>query len=88
MKTHDGHLSGTNNFVKVPSHDGQFNYLGRWVDKHTFRAFVYNEKGAQQLADSYNQFESLIATGLWFAEKPKASKERKPKNVIASSNGK
>lgn len=40
-------------------------YNGRWVDKDTFTAFVYGEKG-QKLVQSYKQFEDMIATGLWF----------------------
>lgn len=48
----------------------QFQYLGRWVDKKNFRAFVYNEKGDEKLADSYQEFESLTTSGLWFASKP------------------
>ena len=43
-------------------------YDGRWVDKDTFRAFVYQE-GNQKLANSYSEFEQLIASGLWFESK-------------------
>lgn len=52
------------------SHEGQFLYLGRWVDKKHFRVFVYNDKGEQKLAESFNDYESLIASGIWFATKP------------------
>lgn len=69
-------------------HDGQFQYLGRWVDKKHFRAFVYNKDGSQKLADSYEEFEDLVTSGIWFATKDEAStKQGKPKNV-AISNGK
>jgi len=51
-------------------HEGQFLYKGKWVNKEHFRAFLYNEKHVQRLAKSYKEFESLLATGLWFAEKP------------------
>jgi len=47
----------------------QVPYLGRWVDKTHFRAFVYNEN-EQKLAGSWEEYEKLIASGLWFAEKP------------------
>ena len=67
-------------------HDGQFQYLDRWVDKSTFRAFVYNKAGQEKLASSYDQFESLTASGLWFASKPDVSKERKPKNVLLANS--
>ena len=82
--------------VNINPHEGQFNYLGRWVNKEHFRAFVYNEQHEQKLADSYKEFESLIASGLWYAEKPsKEAKEvrkeilpkRKLKHDAALSNG-
>lgn len=44
-------------------------YLGRLVDKLTFRAFVYDVNDNQKLAKSWNEFQSLVAGGLWFAEK-------------------
>lgn len=61
------------------SHEGQFFYLGRWVDKQHFRVFVYGVNGEQKLAESFNDYESLIASGLWFAIKPEAVK---PEDVI------
>ena len=46
---------------------GQFNYLGRWVDKAFFRAFVYNINDEIKLAETYDKFCELIHSGLWFA---------------------
>jgi len=46
----------------------QIEYLGRWVDRAHFRAFVYNDK-EQKLARSYEEFSNLLASGLWFASK-------------------
>jgi hypothetical protein len=67
------------------SHVGQFQYLDRWVDKKNFRAFVYDRKGNEKLANSFDEFESLIASGLWFASKCIAhDKVRKPKNAVFS----
>ena len=43
-------------------------YLGRWVDKKTFRAFVYNESD-QKLAKNYDEYSDLIQSGLWFSTK-------------------
>lgn len=43
----------------------QFEYLGRWVSKKDFRAFVYNGK-EQRLAASYQEFIDLIGSGLWY----------------------
>lgn len=60
----------------------QANYMGRWVEKATFRAFVYDAKGNEKLANSYKEFESLIASGLWYESKPDASsKQRKQKDA-------
>ena len=67
---------------------GQFNYLGRWVEKETFRAFVYAENGIEKLANSFDEFETLISSGLWFAEKPELSKERKQKHGTSRTNSK
>ncbi len=73
--------------VKKNDHAGQVLYLGRWVNKNTFRAFVYDKKGNQTLAQSYPEFESLIASGIWFASKPIVSEEkRKQKDVIRSDS--
>ena len=43
----------------------QVNYNGRWVDKEHFRAFVYSTT-EQKVANSYKEYEELIASGLWF----------------------
>jgi len=51
---------------KVKNSSGQFNYLGRWVDKEHFRAFVYGLNGQKTLADNYDEYEKLISSGIWF----------------------
>lgn len=51
--------------------EGQVLYLNRWVDKSSFRAFVYNDS-EQKLANSYNEFQELLASGLWFMTKEAA----------------
>lgn len=71
--------------------NSQVFYNGRYVDRKTFRAFVYNED-SQQLAKSYEEYEKLIGSGLWFSDKEKAvakkevdaPKVRKPKDVANS----
>ncbi len=63
-------------------HQGQFQYLGRWVDKDTFRAYVYDKKENEKLANSYNEFEELISSGLWFAQKP----VRKQEDVVRTAS--
>lgn len=62
----------------------QVMYLGRWVNKEHFRTFVYSEK-EKRLANSYDEFEELISSGLWFAEKPVISK--KPKKSLKVVQG-
>ena len=50
---------------------GQVEYLSRWVDRSNFRVFVYNGVD-QKLAENYEQFQSLISSGLWFVSKEEA----------------
>ena len=64
----------------------QFFYIDRWVNKNHFRAYVYDEKGNQQLANSFKEYESLTASGIWFAEKPEVRPKRKLKNVASSNS--
>jgi hypothetical protein len=53
-------------------------YLGRWVPKQGFRTFVYDANGKEKLAVSYPEYEEMIASGLWFAEKPANKPEIQP----------
>lgn len=55
-------------------------YLGRWVDKDHFRAFVYKIGKEKKLAKSYDEFKELISSGIWFD-----SPENLPKEEIKSS---
>ena len=48
-----------------PKVSGQFEYMGRWVDKKHFRTFVYNEI-ENKLAESYEEYQKLISSGLWY----------------------
>lgn len=65
----------------------QVEYLGKWVSKEYFRAWVYNAAG-KKLANSWDEFTRLIDSGEWFASqdeivKPEPVKKatgRKPKN--------
>ena len=70
------------------SHDGQFQYLGRWVDKKHFRAFVYSKDGKEKLASTYEEYEDLVTSGIWFATKDEASTKREKPKYVALSNGK
>lgn len=76
--------------IKDP-HAGQFQYLDRWVNKNTFRAWVYNKDGQEKLADSYNEFQELTSSGIWFAKRIQEEsvvtpKTRKPKDVVCSAS--
>ena len=69
----------------------QVMYLGRWVDRELFRAFVYKSDGGKKLAKSYAEFESLISSGVWFDSIDKIPKEevklsRKSKNESSISD--
>ncbi len=60
--------------------ESQVQYLGRWVDKNKFRVFVYSEMNEEKLANSYEEFQDLIDSGLWYETRELASKDRKQKN--------
>ena len=47
--------------------DSQVLYLGRWVSREHFKAFVYNS-GGQKLMNNYQEFSEAISSGVWFAE--------------------
>ena len=47
--------------------DAQVLYLSRWVDRASFREFVYNSEG-QKLCNSYDEFSEAISSGIWAAE--------------------
>lgn len=57
----------------------QFMYLGKMTNKRHFRAFVYNNEG-QKLANSYEEYEKLVSTGVWFSSKEEllSSLKKKP----------
>lgn len=44
--------------------ESQVLYLGRWVSREHFRAFVYNKEG-KKLANTYEEYGQLISSGLW-----------------------
>lgn len=48
--------------------DSQVYYQGRWIERKYFRTFVYDAKG-QKLANSYDEYTSLIESGKWFSSK-------------------
>lgn len=56
--------------------DTQVLYLGRWVSREHFCAFVYNSTG-QRLAKDYEDFSVLISSGAWFAERKDVEAEIK-----------
>jgi hypothetical protein len=56
---------------KKDIHEGQFEYLGRWVDKEHFCAFIYSGRN-QRLVQNYEDFVKYIESGIWFASKQEA----------------
>lgn len=61
--------------------DTQVLYLGRWVSKEHFKAFVYSSEG-QKLANSYEEFCDLISSGIWNAEPIKQQLIQEDTNII------
>jgi hypothetical protein len=67
----------------------QVEYLGQWVSKEHFRAWVYNATG-RKIANTWDEFAKLIDSGLWFASQDEVNAKpvepakkvtgRKPKN--------
>lgn len=55
-------------------------YLGRIVDKKNFRAFIYGPNGEQRLAESWEEFEANMQSGVWFATKEDAEASKVPAN--------
>ena len=51
-------------------------YQNRMVDKDSFRAYVYGKDDAKKLANSWDEHKELIASGIWFSEKPVAEKKK------------
>lgn len=49
---------------------GNVYYNSQSIPKHLFRAFVYNKKGETKLAENWQEFKSMLATGEWFEKKP------------------
>lgn len=54
-------------------------YDNRIVPKQGFRAFVYNVDGQRRMANSWNEFESYVQTGIWFSSKQAALEKQKLK---------
>lgn len=61
--------------------DKQVLYLGRWVSREHFAAFIYR-KDEQKLVKNYNEFADLIASGVWFAEKKDILESSRESNVV------
>jgi hypothetical protein len=48
------------------------NYMGNMVDKNSFRVFVYGANGEKKLANSWEEYQELICSGVWFTTKESA----------------
>ena len=72
----------TRHYFEVIMIDTQVLYMGRWVSREHFKAFVYNNEG-QKLAKSYQEFIDLISSGVWQAEPLNAqSASQEEDNVV------
>jgi hypothetical protein len=58
----------------------QFMYLGRWVSRKNFRAYVYSTDEKTKLVNSYDEFDKSLESGEWFASKELA----KPIPIVKS----
>ena len=66
-------------------------YCGRVVDKKNFRTFVYDVSGNKKLVESWSEFETAMASGLWFdtieiATKSKPKRQSKLKSILNSDD--
>ena len=52
-------------------------YLGKMVPKASFRAFVHNAKGEEKLANSWAEYQQLLDSCVWFAQKQDADAKAK-----------
>ncbi len=63
----------------------RFLYCGRMISKDHFRAWVYGKDG-RKMANNYDDFVKLVATGLWFesieAMSKASEKEKKEVKVV------
>lgn len=46
-------------------------YDGRIIPKAGFRAYIYSYDAVEKLVNSWQEYESNIATGVWFSHKDK-----------------
>ena len=44
-------------------------YLGRVIPKENFRAYIYSFDDLEKIVNSWDEFESHIKLGTWFASK-------------------
>lgn len=47
--------------------DSEVMYMGRKIPKEGFRAFVYGKDNRRKIAESWDEFIKLLATGDWFS---------------------
>ena len=60
-------------------------YNGKSVLRSKFRARVYNPEGVSTLANTWDEFQGLLATGLWHATKEQASNVAKESEQLNAS---
>lgn len=65
-------------------------YNGKLVNKKEFRAYVYGFENKKKLVNHYDEFESMVSTGLWFPKLKdvpvRVNKTARKKDGISMSN--
>lgn len=61
-------------------------YFGREIPKAGFRAWVYGTNDAKMLANSWEQYEELVASGVWFSSKAAVPNAFEPKRNQDTEN--
>jgi hypothetical protein len=52
---------------------------GRMVPIEGFRAFIYTPDGQSKVANSWDEYQEHISSGVWFGSKEEAQGKSKPK---------
>lgn len=56
-------------------------YLDRIVSKENFRTFVYGKKGEKKLVKSWEEYNLVIQSGIWFSKIEDYQENKKVKQM-------
>ncbi len=54
-------------------------FKGKMVPKANFRTFLFNKKGEQCLANTWDEYQNRIESGIWFSERQEKPVKKKSK---------